>query len=317
TARLTLSAITEKDRADIQFAITKDPDYIAMSFVRSPEDIRQLRWLIGYLGGARRAGIIAKIEKHEALECIEEIIDVCDGIMVARGDLGLEIPPQNVPREQKRIIRLCNERSKPVITATQMLSSMVASPRPTRAEASDVYNAIVDGTDAVMLSNETAMGDYPIESVQIMADISLTAEMRRGGLRRQLPKDLIPATEAVSDAISSAAYEISTALNTRAIVTSTMSGYTARKVASERPQSPILCVTPNEITYRRMALVWGVMPMLIPDFSTIDEMIEIIEKSAKEENYVRGGDTLIIIAGTPFGVGGQTNFLKVHTVERD
>jgi pyruvate kinase len=314
TARLTLSAITEKDKADIEFVLTKEPDYIALSFVRNPEDIRQLRWLISYLGGKQQAGVIAKIEKHEALECIEDIIDVCDGIMVARGDLGLEIPPEHVPREQKRIIRLCNERSKPVITATQMLSSMVKSPRPTRAEASDVYNAIVDGTDAVMLSNETASGDYPVESVKIMSNIAETAEARNFPLRSHFKRELTP-TEAISDAISSAAYTMSNALKPRAIVTSTLSGYTARKVAAERPQVPILCVTPSEVTYRRMALVWGVKPMLIPEFNTIDEMLELIVKAAHKEEYVTDGDTLIVIAGTPFGIGGQTNFLKVHTVD--
>lgn len=314
TARLTLSAITDKDKRDIEFVLKKEPDYIALSFVRNPEDIRQLRWLINYLGGEQRAGIIAKIEKHEALEEIESIINVCDGIMVARGDLGLEIPPQNVPQQQKRIIRLCNERSKPVITATQMLSSMVNAPVPTRAEASDVYNAIVDGTDAVMLSNETAVGSYPVESVQTMTDIALTAEARSWPLRPEIEK-IHNDTEVISDAISSAAYEISTALEPRAIVTSTLSGYTARKVASERPHVPILCVTPNAITYRRMALVWGVTPLMIPEFSTIDEMIDLIVKASKEHRFVTDGDKLVIIAGTPFGIGGQTNFLKVHTVE--
>lgn len=314
TARLTLSAITDKDKEDIKFVLTKEPDYIALSFVRSPEDIRQLRWMINYLGGEQRAGIIAKIEKHEALESIEDIIDVCDGIMVARGDLGLEIPPQNVPQQQKRIIRLCNERSKPVITATQMLSSMVNAPVPTRAEASDVYNAIVDGTDAVMLSNETASGNYPVESVQIMTDIALTVESQSWSVRTH-PSKVTSQTENISDAISSAAYEISNALNPKAIVTSTLSGYTARKVAAERPQVPIICVTPNEITYRRMALVWGVTPLLIPEFSTIDQMISLIVKASKAERFVVDGDNLVIIAGTPFGVGGQTNFLKVHLVE--
>ncbi|MEO1439694.1 MAG: pyruvate kinase [Chloroflexota bacterium] len=314
TAKLTLSAITEKDQKDIEFVLTKAPDYLALSFVRNAEDIRQLRWMMRMFGGEQRVGVIAKIEKHEALDSIEEIINVCDGIMVARGDLGLEIPPQNVPKEQKRIIRLCNERSKPVITATQMLSSMVSSPRPTRAEASDVYNAIVDGTDAVMLSNETATGDYPVESVQIMADIALTAESRSWPLRPHLDS-IISEKDSISDAISSAAYEISNALNPRAIVTSTLSGYTARKVASERPTVPIICVTPNSTTYHLMALVWGVTPMMIPEFSTIDEMIMLIEKTTKEKGYVSTGDNLIIIAGMPFGVGGQTNFLKVHNVE--
>lgn len=313
TARHTMPAITEKDKRDIQFVLTKQPDYIALSFVRNPEDIRQLRWMINYLGGSQHAGIIAKIEKHEALEHIEAILEVCDGIMVARGDLGLEIPPQNVPREQKRIIRLCNEYSKPVITATQMLNSMVNSPRPTRAEASDVYNAIVDGTDAVMLSNETAMGNYPVEAVRTMADIAETAEKRRWPIRHE-ERDVETQTNAISNAISSAAFEISTVLKPRAIVTSTLSGYTARKVAAERPSVPILCVTPNEITYRRMALVWGVTPLLIPEFSTIDEMIDLIVKTSRHYKFVSDNDSLIIIAGTPFGIGGQTNFLKVHIV---
>ncbi|HRF99164.1 MAG TPA: pyruvate kinase, partial [Aggregatilineales bacterium] len=173
-AHLTLSAITDKDREDIEFALSKDVDYIAMSFVRSADDIRELRWLMRHLG--KDAGVIAKIEKHEALENIEEIINVCEGIMVARGDLGVETPAEEVPFHQKRIIKLCNKASKPVITATQMLSSMVASPRPTRAEASDVYNAIIDGTDAVMLSNESASGQYPLESVETMATIAAIAE---------------------------------------------------------------------------------------------------------------------------------------------
>lgn len=314
SARFTFSAITDKDQRDIEFALNKKVDYMALSFVRSAEDIRQLRWLINLFGGEQRVGIIAKVEKHEALESIEEIIQVCDGIMVARGDLGLEIPPQNVPREQKRIIRLCNERSKPVITATQMLSSMVSAPRPTRAEASDVYNAIVDGTDAVMLSNETATGDYPVEAVKTMSDIALTAEGRSWPLRPQINR-IMSETDAISDAISAAAYEMSNALRPRAIVTSTLSGYTARKVAAERPQVPIICVTPNQTTYRLMALVWGVTPVMIPEFSTIDEMIGLIEKTAKGRGYVVSGDSLIIIAGMPFGVGGQTNFMKVHLVE--
>ncbi len=314
TAKLKLSAITEKDRRDIEFVLKKQPDYLALSFVRSAEDIRQLRWLINYLGNEQRVGIIAKIEKHEALDAIVDIINICDGIMVARGDLGLEIPPQNVPMEQKRIIRLCNERSKPVITATQMLSSMVDTPRPTRAEASDVYNAIVDGSDAVMLSNETATGDYPVEAVQIMADIATIAEERRTPIQSGLDR-VGSSTDVISDAISKAAYEMSNTLHPRAIVTSTLSGYTARKVAAERPQVPIICVTPNETTYRLMTLVWGVTPVMIPEFSTIDEMISLVEKRTKELGYVQVNDSLIIIAGMPFGVGGQTNFLKVHSVE--
>lgn len=314
-AHLTLSAITDKDRADIEFALQMKTDYIAMSFVRSADDIRELRWLMRHLGG--EAAVVAKIEKHEALENIEQIIEVCEGIMVARGDLGIETPAEEVPYHQKRIIRLCNQASKPVITATQMLSSMVDSPRPTRAEASDVYNAIIDGTDAVMLSNESASGRFPVESVETMATIATIAEQH---IWHSRPTDwsnfqIKGGKEASSDAISEATYYIAEALNPRVIVTTTLSGYTARRVARERPRSPILCVTPNPTTYRLMALVWGVYPLLVPEFNTIDEMINVITKTAYQEQIVKRGDTLIIIAGVPFGLAGQTNLLKIHTLE--
>lgn len=315
-AFLTLSAITDKDRKDIEFSLFKQTDYIAMSFVRSADDIRELRWLMRHLDGD--AAIVAKIEKHEALENIQDIIDVCEGIMVARGDLGLETPAEEVPFHQKRIIRLCNAASKPVITATQMLSSMVDSPRPTRAEASDVYNAIVDGTDAVMLSNESAAGKFPVESVETMATIAAIAEQnvwqnrpQQWNLQAFQAQD---GTDGSSDAISEATYHISEALSPRAIVTTTLTGYTARRVARERPRTPILCMTPNEVTYRRMALVWGVVPLMIPHFSTIDEMISIISKAGLDSSLVDFGDMVIIIAGVPFGVGGQTNMLKIHRI---
>ncbi|MBE2270065.1 MAG: pyruvate kinase [Anaerolinea sp.] len=314
-ARLTLSAITEKDRADVEFAISKNTEYIAMSFVRSEDDIREMRWLIRHLGG--NAAIIAKIEKHEALENIESIIDASDGIMVARGDLGVETPAEEVPYHQKRIIRMCNNTGKPVITATQMLNSMVDNPRPTRAEASDVYNAIVDGTDAVMLSNETASGSYPVRAVETMVNIAAIAEQHitRGGVvDRTIVKGDLEGREAISDAISQATCQIAETLNCKAIVTSTLTGYTSRRVAKERPRTPILCVTPNEITYRRMALVWGVFPLMVPEFDTIDEMIGIVVRAAVNNRLVQLGDPLVILAGVPFGIGGQTNFLKIHTV---
>jgi len=315
TAKLTLSAITPKDRADIEFAISKNTEYIAMSFVRSEEDLRELRWLIRHLGGD--VAIVSKIEKHEALQNIEEIIAASDGVMVARGDLGVETPAEEVPFHQKRIIRLCNIASKPVITATQMLNSMVANSRPTRAEASDVYNAILDGTDAVMLSNETASGQYPVEAVETMATIAINAEQNiwaNRAIDRQIYKPNAEGREAISDAISQATTQIADVLNLKAIVTSTMTGYTARRVAKERPKTPILCVTPNEITFRRMALVWGVTPLLVPEFSTIDEMLGKVVQAAHEAELVKRGDNLVIIAGVPFGVGGQTNFLKIHSV---
>src|SRR5690606_18156750 len=309
TARLTLSAITDKDREDVKFALSKKTDYIAMSFVRSEDDLREMRWLIRHLGGD--AAIIAKIEKHEALENIVEIINASDGIMVARGDLGVETPAEEVPFHQKRIIRLCNIASKPVITATQMLNSMVDSPRPTRAEASDVYNAIMDGTDAVMLSNETATGKYPVAAVETMATIAVIAERDLLSAEREI-KPIYPPNaegrEIISDAIGQATGQIAEVLRCKAIVTSTLTGYTARRVAKERPRTPIICVTPSEVTYRRMALVWGVIPMMTPQFNTIDEMIETVVRTANSSGLVERGDTMVIIAGVPFGMGGQTNF---------
>jgi pyruvate kinase len=315
TAKLSLSAITDKDRADIEFALGKQTDYLAMSFVRSEDDIRELRWLIRHLGG--EVAVIAKIEKHEALQNIERIIAVSDGVMVARGDLGVETPAEEVPSHQKRIIQLCNIAGKPVITATQMLNSMIDNPRPTRAEASDVYNAILDGTDAVMLSNETAAGHYPIQAVETMARIAIIAEDSIADSQTELRPIYPPnaeGREAISDAISQSTCQIATALKSKAIVTSTLTGYTTRRVAKERPNTPILCVTPNEITHRRMALVWGVVPLLIPEFHTIDEMIKTVVRAAQEAHLVQQGDSLVIIAGVPFGIGGQTNFLKIHTV---
>lgn len=316
TAKLSLSAITDKDREDIEFALKKNTDYLAMSFVRSQEDLRELRWLIRHLGG--EVAVIAKIEKQQALENIESIIQASDGIMVARGDLGVETPAEEVPFHQKRIINLCNIAGKPVITATQMLNSMIDNPRPTRAEANDVYNAILDGTDAVMLSNETAAGKYPLIAVQTMARIAVIAEQ---SIRENRPEEIqqisrpdAEGREAISDAISQATCQIADLINCKAIVTSTMTGYTTRRVAKERPRTSIICVTPNDTTYRRMALVWGVTPLFIPEFHTIDEMLTTVVRAAQDAKLVTAGDNLVIIAGVPFGIGGQTNFFKVHTV---
>ena len=314
-AHLSLSAITDKDREDIQFALSQNTDYIAMSFVRTENDIRELRWLVKHLGG--NTAVVAKIEKHEALENIEAIIDASDAVMVARGDLGLEIPPQEVPFYQKQIINLCNIAGKPVITATQMLSSMVDNPRPTRAEASDVYNAILDGSDAVMLSNETASGHYPVEAVDMMAHIARIAEQRFPTSRnqeRRVYKPNVEGREAISDAVSQAGCEIAEALNAKALVTLTLTGYTTRRVAKERPRTPIVCITPSEVTLRRMALTWGVLPLLIPQFNNMDEMTNVVVRTAYDAKLVERGDSLVIIAGVPFGIGGQTNFLKIHQV---
>lgn len=316
-AKLTLSAITEKDREDIEFALSKDCDYIAMSFVRTADDIREMRWLMKHLG--KDSAVIAKIEMGEALENIEEIISVCEGIMVARGDLGVETPAEEVPFHQKRIIALCNQAAKPVITATQMLESMTQNPRPTRAEASDVYNAILDGTDAVMLSAESAAGKFPVEAIAVMTNIARIAEQHMEQASSDVQIMPAKATESksheyISDAISRATFDIAKSIKPNAIVTTSLSGYTTRRVAKERPQTPILCMTPNPVTQRRMALVWGVIPLLVQEFSTIDEMLSITIRAAHDKKLVHRGDKLVIIAGVPFGIAGQTNLIKIHTV---
>jgi len=309
-AKLTLSAITEKDDADIAFALAQHCDYLALSFVRSAQDIRQLRDMMQELG--QNAGVIAKIEMGEALENIEQIIKVCDGIMVARGDLGIETPAEEVPYHQKRIITLCNAAAKPVITATQMLESMTENPRPTRAEASDVYNAILDGTDAIMLSAESASGRYPVRAVEVMSEIASIAE--RDMVTLSPPKNELAASSSISSAIASKATMISQLIQASAIITTSMSGFTTRLVAKERPKTPILCMTPNTITQRRMALVWGVIPLHTDEFSTIDEMISIIIRAAYDKGHVSLGERLVIIAGVPFGIDGRTNLIKIHIV---
>lgn len=319
-SRLTLPAITDKDRTDLAFGIEQKVDWIAMSFVRNANDMRELKWLINMYKGD--VGTIAKIEKTEALENIEEIVDISDGIMVARGDLGVETPAAEVPIHQKNIIRLCNKAGKPVITATQMLNSMIKSPRPTRAEASDVANAILDGTDAVMLSGESASGDYPVIAVETMATIARNTEAKLniyGSFPRSeefKPHDEGGEANSVSDAISHSTVQMAKAVGAKMIVTSTWTGYTAQRVARERPETPIICVTPNTSIYQRMALVWGVQPMMVQEFATIDEMLRIIVQTTTDAGLVKVGDRLLIIAGVPFGEGGQTNFVKIHTVTR-
>ena len=314
-AKLTLLSLTEKDRKDVELAIQMQADYLAMSFVRRGSDMTELRWLVRHLNGDML--LIAKIEKREALENFDEILVASDGIMVARGDLGVESPAEEVPIHQKAIIRRCNECGVPVITATQMLNSMITNPRPTRAEASDVANAIFDGTDAIMLSAETASGSYPVEAVETMANIARIAEAN-------LTKDAAYVfgntsrdemnLERISEATSHAATQIAEELGAKLIVTSTWTGYTARAVARHRPVTPILGVTPQRSTYRRMALIWGVQPVMIPEIRTIDEIIDQAVKTAQDMKLVDVNDVLIVISGQPQAGGGQTNFLKVHQV---
>lgn len=307
---LDLPALTEKDIADINFAIEHKFDFIAASFVRRATDVLAIRRVLEERGA--NIAIIAKIENHEGVEKIDEILKVASGIMVARGDLGVDLPPEEVPLIQKKIIEKCNRAGKPVITATQMLESMINNPRPTRAEAADVANAILDGTDAVMLSGETAAGKYPVEAVKTMARIAARAEEALTYLRTYPPEK--DGTKTVTDAISHAVCTAAAELKAAAIITSTKSGYTARMVSKYRPRAPIIAVTPSMEVVRRLALVWGVQPLLVKETSGTDEMIAAAIKVALSAGFIKAGDLVVITAGVPVGVPGTTNLLKVHVV---
>jgi pyruvate kinase len=308
---LKLPSVTDKDRADVTFAVEQQVDYFGLSFVRCDDDVKHLRAYLAELGAD--TPIIAKIEKPEALDCIEEILAASDGLMVARGDLGVEAPAEEVPIAQKKIIRACNEASKPVITATQMLDSMMRNPRPTRAEASDVANAILDGSDAIMLSGETAVGRYAVESVRTMARIAGVTERSMpyaDWLLRASRSD----SRSVTDVIGQLACGIASELEARAIITSTVSGSTARRVASHRPVTSIIAPTPRPETYRQLSLVWGVEPLLVEEFSDTDAMIVTVVEAARARGLVQDGDLVIITAGVPLGGEGLTNTLKAHRV---
>lgn len=308
---LSVPTLTDKDRADMAFGVKQQVDFVALSFVRSANDIHEARALLGSLGSD--APIIAKIEKHEAVENIDSILEAADGIMVARGDLGVEIPLEQVPIVQKSIIGKCNRAGKPVITATQMLNSMIENPRPTRAEASDIANAIFDGTDAVMLSGETAIGRYPEGSVRTMAKIAVQAEQALPFSQR-IREIVLSAAESVTDAISQSTVEIAYELGAKAIVTMTVSGYTARMIAKHRPKTPILVATPSEKTRTRLTLTWGVQSPLRKAYRNTDELIESAVEVALATGIAAEGDKILITAGIPIGVAGRTNFLKVHTI---
>jgi pyruvate kinase len=308
-AALSLSSLTDKDRADAQFAVEQSADYIALSFVRRAADVSGLRTLLASRGA--HVPIVAKIEKAEALDAFDEILQAADAVMVARGDLGVETPAEYVPIHQKRILRACNCAGKPAITATQMLQSMMDNPRPTRAEASDVANAVLDGSDAVMLSGETATGHYPVEAVQVMERVATIAEehLECGEWLRRASEARVP-----SEAIARATVEIAMELKAAAIITSTMSGHTAQMVARYRPCVPVLAATPDEAVYRRMALVWGVVPLLVPEYASTDEMIETTTRAARKVGLVKPGECVVITAGIPAGGEGKTNMLKVHVI---
>jgi pyruvate kinase len=306
--KLRVPALTPKDKADLRFALAHGADYIAVSFVRRPEDVLLAKSLI------RRAGketpVIAKLEKPEAIENLEGILRVSDGVMVARGDLGVEMNPEQVPVVQKNIIARAREFRRPVITATQMLESMTENPRPTRAEASDVANAIFDGSDAVMLSAETASGKYPVEAVSMMARIIEEAETSIKEFARPGTQEKLKVAETVAELVCHASRE----LHMKWIVVFTHSGFTARLISRYRPLVPIAAFSPEAETRRRLALVWGVAPLEIPDLRKVDQLAEISEKRLLEEKLVRKGDVIAMVAGTPMGVRGTTNFMKFHVI---
>ncbi len=310
-----IAAITDKDKEDTAFALEQGVDFLALSFVRGVSDIQELRWLIRYLAGPDAdVHIVAKIEKREALECFDAILDAADAVMVARGDLGVEMSVQEVPLHQKRIIGKCNVAGKPVITATQMLQSMIENPRPTRAEASDVANAILDGTDAVMLSGETAVGKYPVDAVEMMAKIAVITEQQMPTRIDRTDFEAIKHRHRVTDAISVATCEVADDLAARLIVTSTWSGYTARQVAKERPAEPIVALVPNEVACRRLALTWGVLPVLVEQYKRTDQMLAQMVRTVLDLGLAEPGDLVVVTGGIPFGGGGRTNFVQVHTL---
>jgi pyruvate kinase len=306
-----IASLTSKDYKDLEFGLALGMDWIAVSFVRRASDLEPVRAV------ARRRGsdvkVIAKIEKPEAVENLEEIIAAADGLMVARGDLGVEMPLYKVPVIQKELIRQCVCRGKPVITATQMLESMTRSPRPTRAEVSDVANAIFDGTSAVMLSGETAVGDNPVLAVSTMASIARFTEQHLdyNGL---LTESLRSPVESITDAISQGVAEIARDLQVAAILCSTTSGHTARMVSRTRPQMPIIAATANERTYHRLALIWGVRPLLVSATTNTDEMLTATVKGALDAGWIQTGQTVVITSGVPVGTPGHTNLIKVQQV---
>jgi pyruvate kinase len=306
--KLRVPALTDKDREDLRFALSKGADYIAVSFVRRPEDVLLAKALVKR--AKEDTPVIAKLEKPEAIENLEEILRVADGVMVARGDLGVEMRPECVPVVQKNIIARARENRRPVITATQMLESMTENPRPTRAEASDVANAIFDGSDAVMLSAETATGKYPVEAVGMMARIIEEAEASIQEFPRPAGTERLKVAETVAELVCHASRE----LHMKVIAVFTHSGFTARLVSRYRPLVPIVAFSPEVATRRRMALLWGVTPRSIVDIKKIDALPAIAEKRLIEERLVKKGDVIGIVAGTPMGIRGTTNFMKFHVI---
>ncbi len=309
---LSLPSVTEKDRDDLQFALARQVDFVALSFVREPKDLRLARNLIAWAGAS--TPLIAKLEKPQALEHLDEILEASDAVMVARGDLGVELSPAQVPVEQKRIIARAAALRKPVITATQMLESMLASPRPTRAEASDVANAVFDGSDALMLSGETAAGRFPVEAVAVMSQIIECAENSEP-FRHRLPLPARPGAE-ISDAVAETAVALSAKLGVKLIVVYTESGYTARLVSKHRPSCPIVGFSRHPEVCLQMGLLWGVRPQSVREIGDLDHLVLSAESILLHRGLAARGDLICLVAGTPFLIPGKTDLIKLHRLGR-
>lgn len=307
-AYLSISSLTTKDKKDLAFGIEQGVDFVGLSFVRQPNDVISLRKLLQKAGS--KAGIISKVETQEAIDNIDEIIRLSDGIMVARGDLAIEVPATDVPLLQKMIIRKCNLAGKPVITATQMLESMIKSPVPTRAEVSDIANAIFDGTDAVMLSEESTLGMYPVEAVNIMTEVAQKVEASREHLNLELDINSREVVDVVGDAVVTSAE----ALKAVAIVALTESGKTAQMISRFKPRQPIVVATPNGITYNKMALSYGCKPILIDSFKSIDDARDRLSELLLQGSFAKKGEKVVVCAGIPFGQPGSTNILHAMVV---
>lgn len=313
--KVKLPAVTERDKEDIEFGIKEDFDYIAASFVRKASDVEEMRVFLRDRG-AGHIKIISKIENKEGVDNINEIIAASDGIMVARGDLGVEIPAEQVPLTQKKIIKLCNMEGKPVITATQMLDSMIRNPRPTRAEVTDVANAIFDGTDVIMLSGETASGKYPVETVKQMYEIAVATEnaLNYDDILREKSK---VKDSSVTNAIGHATCTSAQGLKATAILTPTSSGYTAKVVSKFRPKAPILAFTSTDRVARHLSLVWGVTPLVTIHADTTKGIFDEAIDASLGQGLIQKGDLIVITAGVPVGVGGTTNMLRIHIAGND
>ncbi|WP_144185184.1 pyruvate kinase [Elioraea rosea] len=302
---LPIPALTEKDKRDLAFALDNGVEYVGLSFVQKPEDVAEARKIIG-----DRAWIMSKLEKPGALDALDEIVALSDCVMVARGDLGVELPPEAVPLAQKRIVKACRRAGKPVVVATQMLESMISAPTPTRAEASDVATAVFDGADAVMLSAESAAGSFPREAVAMMDRIVSRVEADPTW-REIVEATRNPPEHSTADAITAAARQVASTIRAEAIATFTMSGSTALRMARERPDAPILGLTPRMTTARRLAVTWGVHPVVTADVHSMTETVSKSLRIASQEGFLKQGDEIVVIAGVPFGESGTTNALRV------